>query len=105
MIEVLKHILAKQYKVECKTDAADVYGAIVSFAPDLIMMDNFIGEKNAAEVIFNLKNANPSFSVPIILFSAAHNIGDIATTLGTTGYLSKPASISEIREYIKKFVE
>lgn len=105
VIEVLKHILGRQYEVVCKTDASDVFGAITSFNPDLILMDNFIGEQKAADVIVHLRHSNPSFNVPIILFSAAHNISAIAAAVGTTGYLAKPASINEIREYVKRFIE
>jgi len=105
VIEVLKQILDHQYEVVCKTDAGDVFGAITTFNPDLILMDNFIGEQNAADVVIHLRQSNPSFDVPIILFSAASNISDIATAVGTTGHLAKPASIQEIREYVKRFID
>ena len=105
VIEVLKHILGRQYEVVCRTNADGLLSAITSFNPDLILMDNCIGEQNAADVVVHLRQSNPSFSVPIILFSAAHNINDIAAAIGTTAYLAKPASIQEIRDYVKRYTD
>ena len=73
--------------------------AIAEFRPDLILMDNFLGTTNAGEVMRHLSGKG-SFSIPVILFSASPNIEETATRLGLQGYLQKPSSIKEIRDYI-----
>jgi DNA-binding NtrC family response regulator len=104
IIEVLSHILGKQYTLCCKTNADDIYQSIVNFKPDIILMDNFIGQRNASDIIHHLRNSEQPLSTPVILFSAAHNIEEVASSIGAASYLAKPASIGVIRETIKNML-
>lgn len=105
IIEVLTHILSKQYELHTQTVADGVYDAIFNFKPDLIIVDNFIGEQNANQILTHLRSADQPVTAPVVLFSAAHNITELAASLGADKYLAKPASISEIRETIRSMVE
>lgn len=104
IIEVLSHILSKQYELCCKNNAEGIYETIISFSPDIILMDNFIGQQNASEIIHDLRTAEQPLSTPVVLFSAAHNIEEVAASIGAASYLAKPASINDIREKIKKML-
>lgn len=105
IIQVMTHILSKQYELRTQTVSEGVYDAIFSFKPDVIIVDNFIGEQNAHEILTQLRNNEQPVTAPVVLFSAAHNITELAAALGADRYLAKPASISEIRELIRSMVE
>lgn len=105
IIQVMTHILAKHYELRTQTVAQGIYEAIIDFKPDVIIVDNFIGEQNAYEILTQLRAADQPVTAPVVLFSAAHNITELASALGADKYLAKPASIHEIRELVKSVVE
>lgn len=105
IIQVMTHILSKQYVLQTQTVVDGVYKAICNFKPDVIIVDNFIGEQNAQQILSQLRSSGEPVTAPVILFSAAHNISELAVALGAEKYLAKPASIREIRELIRSIVE
>jgi DNA-binding NtrC family response regulator len=105
IVDVVKRILQSKYTVHAKTDTEGITEEITSFGPDLLMLDNFIGEKRAADIIQTLKASNPSFGIPVILFSASHDVEHLAKNIGATAYLEKPASISKIREFVQQVLQ
>jgi len=104
IIQVLSHILSPLYQLRMQTAAEGVYEAIVEFKPDVIIVDNFIGEKNAQDILSQLRSSQQPIIAPVVLFSAAHNINEIAESVGADKYLAKPASIAEIRALIKSII-
>ncbi|MFT3683073.1 MAG: response regulator [Ferruginibacter sp.] len=104
IIEVLRLLLSKQYSIRCKINADGICEAIIDFNPDLVMIDNFIGEKNASEIISSLKKDCPGFKAPVLLFSATANIAETAKNIGASDYLEKPASIDAIRKRVKELL-
>ena len=104
IIDVVNHILKDNYVVKSKTDAANISEEIEAFGPDLLLIDNFIGEKNATEVIKTIRDSHPDFNIPVILFSASHDIVNTAKAIGATAHLEKPASIKKIRSYIQEIL-
>jgi len=105
MIEIAEMVLGKDYELYSKKDTANVTEELKDFEPDLILIDHFIGDSNSTEVLTEIKNAIPGFSVPFILFSAAHDISARAHSLGASGYIEKPSSINYIKSYIREFFE
>lgn len=100
-LELATTILGKDYSI-ASADELD-HGHIVSFGPDLILMDNKIGGTDSDLAIDYLKKEIPGFAIPIILVSGHHNLPDIAIKSGVNGYIQKPASIHYIRSYILDF--
>lgn len=105
IINVLTHILSKHYEIYYQANAEGIYESIAGCKPDLIIMDNFIGEYNANEILSHLRKSDHPVTAPVVLFSAAHNVEEIAASIGTTYYLSKPASIQEIRKTIQDILK
>jgi CheY-like chemotaxis protein len=105
IIDVIHHILRDTYVVRSKTDANNIIRDIEEFTPDLLMIDNFIGEQNATEIINLIRQGNPSFNIPVVLFSASYDLATTARAIGATSHLEKPASIKKIRAHIQQVFE
>ena len=105
IIGVLSHVLGKQYELYTQATADNLYENISSFKPDVIVMDNFIGQQNSHEILESLRNCEEPITAPVLLFSAAHNVEEISAAVGAQKYLSKPSSINEIRETIRLLIK
>ena len=103
MIEIAKMVLEKEYIIKGVTDADTITDDLRSFKPDLLLIDHFIGQNNSSDIMAEIRNAIPGFSIPIILFSASHDVAERALAMGAAGYIEKPASIRYIKDYIQSF--
>lgn len=69
--------------------------------PDLILLDNCLGNKNGIIISRELKAAELTKQIPVIIISAMQNIDDIYRQAGADNYLSKPFSITQLLEIIE----
>lgn len=102
-LDIATHILQKNYELAPAT--AFRAEEVQAFKPDLILMDNAIGDLTSAFVISQLYELIPFFSTPVILVSAHPNIAILAANKGVFGYIQKPASVREIREQVAFFLD
>lgn len=63
---------------------------VLKFSPHLIFMDHNMPQICGTEAIRLLKSQPTCRHIPIILFSAEHNIEQLAREAGANGYLQKP---------------
>ena len=94
--ELIKTVLADQYQVEIQSDHHGISDKMTSFAPDLVLLDNRVGHKQAADIIPQLKPEGEQNLVPIVLFSAHHNIAGIAGEIQADAYIAKPLDLDEL---------
>ncbi len=104
LLEIMQRLLRKEFEVHCSADTDNVVPEIVAFDPDILILDHSIGETSSADILQKLKINNPSFSTPVVLFSAHHNLSAMAKSVGATGYIDKPSDIAHIRTYIKNIL-
>ena len=102
-LDIVSYILGKNYKVV--TTNALKLDEVASYKPDLILMDNSVGTDMSEKMIRQLNIAFPSFSTPIILVSAHHDISRLAGAKGINGFIQKPSSIGYIRSYVNEFFQ
>ncbi len=77
-----------------------------SSAPDLILLDIHMPSRDGLSVVRELRN-DPRFeSIPILAVTATAMKGDRQKGLeaGFTEYLTKPVSLSALREIIARFL-
>lgn len=98
---ITRHILSKDYQL--MTNSALDLPEMTRFQPDLILMDNSVGNENAESLVNKMYAQIPAFSTPIILVSGHHNLADLAQKKEIFGYIQKPATINYIRSYIADF--
>jgi DNA-binding NtrC family response regulator len=105
IVDIMITVLSKDYVIEAKMTADNIFEDIQHFKPDLIILDHFVGDANSTSIISNLRKNDPNFSTPVVLFSGHPQLKETATQDGLAGYIEKPANISYIRDYIKKIFE
>jgi len=98
ILELLKHILGKQYTILTRSNTETLENDLKEFVPDAILIDHFIGDKTSNEVLN--KSLRGNSDIPVILHSAHEEIEKISLDAKVRSFIRKPSSINEIREEI-----
>lgn len=104
MLKLLGIILGKSYQVYLYSDAANLVDHIQEVNPDLLVLDNLIGDHSSESIIDTLQSNNSVKIPPIILHSGTPDLVARAEKIKAVGYLAKPSSITEIKNYIDRFL-
>lgn len=94
--DIMEIALGDKYDVVIKTDGYNVSTRVGDFSPDLIMLDNYIGQKQAKEIIAEIHLVNDHRSIPYVLFSGHEDITHIAKNINATAYLAKPFALDDL---------
>lgn len=75
---------------------------IVTYKPDLILLDLTMPILSGLEVLATLKLAQESRDIPIIILSGReeHSESLRAKQLGASGFIKKPCTLAELKELI-----
>ena len=103
LVEITEILLRKDYEVRSRSTVEGIATELRQFNPDLILIDHFIGEMNSEEILKDIHTQMPGFKIPVVLYSASHDIEEKAKKLGAAGFIEKPSSIKYIKEYIHNF--
>ena len=94
--EIIEMALTDRYQLMIITDAREVQAALPIFIPDLILIDNYIGQVQAADVIQEIKKLAGFRYTPFILCSGHADIQTIATEIGANAHLEKPFGLADL---------
>jgi len=100
--DITEMALNSKYNTLVKRDASQLIQVIQQFMPDVVLIDNFIGHKNATEIIEEIKSAGINLNIPMILFSAHQDIEIIATQIGAADFIAKPFDLYELHQCINR---
>ncbi len=104
MLKLLKIIMGNKYEVHTLSDATGLENYIQDIKPDLLVLDNLIGDHNSESIIQDLQ-LNKNINIPsFILHSGTPDIAERAARINAAGYLPKPSSITEIKSYIDRLL-
>jgi len=98
--EIVEMALNHKYEIKTETDNRLILQAFDDFTPDLIVVDNYIGQMQANEVMQNIKNVSAYKNIPFVLFSGHHDIQRIAVEIAASGYIAKPFNLVDLQKYI-----
>jgi DNA-binding response OmpR family regulator len=94
---------SKNYEVYTSVDCSHLFDQLVRYEPDLILMDNKVCGSDGVTATKSIKQ-HPSFkNIPVVFFSANHNIVQLSQTAGADAYLAKPFNINELFAAIERF--
>jgi len=100
-LDVLQILLEMEgYIVVKENQSSKLIGTINSEQPDLLLLDIWMPEICGDEIIKIIKSDSTLNGLPIIAFSASHNIEILAKKAGANQYISKPYDINEITRLI-----
>lgn len=94
--EIVEMALVDLYIVKAQTDNTMILESVKNFAPDLIMVDNQIGQRNAPEIVSEIKSMNAYKNIPFVLFSGHQDIKRIAAEIEAQAYLPKPFALVDL---------
>lgn len=100
--EIVKMTLDSKFNVLLKPDSKQLLTVINQFMPDVIIIDNFIGQENAKEILEKIKTEGFNLAIPIILFSAHQSIKQIAKEIGAADFIAKPFNLDELENCVNR---
>ncbi len=88
-------------------DGQDTLDKVVSFKPDLILLDIMMPKLSGFEVCERLKGDQATSEIMILMVTALNELGDIerAVEAGTDDFLSKPVNKIELNIRIQNMLE
>ena len=102
--EIVEMTLSTEYQVLVKRDSERLTEVLKQYVPDVILMDNHVGRKDAKEMIEEINSGGFNLTVPIVLFSAHNDIEAIAAQIGATGYLEKPFNLDDLHQCVSSIL-
>ncbi len=91
---------SKGFEVVAISNWQQIYSKIDVFKPDLILLDVALGTQDGRNICKQLKSANDTKHIPIILFSANHNVENSIPECLANSFISKPFDINHLIEQI-----
>ncbi|GAB3922178.1 response regulator [Mucilaginibacter myungsuensis] len=70
--------------------------------PHVILLDEWINQQQGDQLCHELKKIHALLHVPVIIFSTAVNIAEIAKDCKADGYVRKPFMVEELLQEIEK---
>ena len=107
-VELLEVYLAD---LPCETavavDGRDTLDKVVSFKPDLILLDIMMPKLSGFEVCKQLKDKPETRGIMILMVTALNELGDIerAVKAGTDDFLSKPVNKLELLKRVENMLK
>ncbi len=92
------------YTVKLAFDGDEALKAVAKNAPDLIVLDIMMPEKDGFTVLKELKDNAATKHIPVVVVSALNDEESKkkAKTLGAAGYVEKPISVPMLLEQVNK---
>ena len=92
------------YDVHCCTDGINGISHIVSFVPDILLIDMEMPRLNGLETVRLIRGNSKFKSTPIVMLSSKDGMFDmaLATDAGANDYIVKPPLKDAIEAVIKK---
>ena len=94
--DILEMILSVNYQVVIVKNASNIVEIYTRFLPELLIIDNFVVDREAADIIAELRREGGNTLPPFILFSGAPDVSRRAVEMGASAYLAKPFDIAEL---------
>jgi DNA-binding NtrC family response regulator len=100
--EIVEMTLGAKYEVLVKNDSRELTAVLKQFKPDAILLDNYIGNKDAQEIIDEIKSEGFDLAIPMILFSAHEEIKSIARDIGAIDFIAKPFDLEDLHRCMSR---
>ncbi|MFI5194604.1 MAG: response regulator [Chitinophagales bacterium] len=105
LLEVCSIVLkSKDYEVGSCNRCNEIIQDVELFAPDVILMDNWIPDTGGVKATRLIKQHNDLKKIPVIFFSASNNVQELAVEAGAEFFLQKPFEIDELESIVSKAI-
>jgi len=90
------------YQVEVISHWENINKGISDFTPDLILLDISLGTADGRVICKELKGAETTRTIPVILFSANSELGKNYQEVSAEAFIAKPFELSHLLSTIKE---
>ena len=90
------------YIVKAISKWQEVTSSIISFSPDLILLDVALSGADGRDICRQLKLSNETQHIPVILFSAFYDLANNIRECMADGLVTKPFETSYLLETIRQ---
>ena len=104
---LLKDFLTSHdFEVFILKEPKNILAAVISFKPDLILLDLLMPDLGGFEVCEILNKNSQTCEIPIIIITGFGNLADVkkAYSLGAVAYFVKPFSLEDLFAKINKII-
>lgn len=107
ILEVVSLLLTMHgFTVQKLSDAGKAVSEINTFNPDVVLLDVNLSGYDGRKICKQLKSADSAYKdIPIILFSAMHDLHLTYPECEATDFISKPFDNNKLVEKIKKYTK
>lgn len=92
------------WEVHTRTVCNDIINIVKETNPDVILMDNWIPDIGGIAATQAIKASSEFKKIPVIYFSANHDIKNLSKEAGADSYLEKPFDIVQFEQIINSVV-
>jgi DNA-binding response OmpR family regulator len=104
ILRVLEIMLTmKGFDVECLSKGAEVHQTIFDFKPNLVLLDVNLGAHDGRDICREIKSKLETKQMPVILFSANHNISQSAFDAKADDFFEKPFDVEHLVTTLTRF--
>ena len=105
ILSICTYILEEMgWEVVTRSNCNEIIELVRDVQPDVILMDNWIPDSGGIVATQTIKSHAEFKSIPIIYFSANHDIKNLSMEAGADTYLEKPFDISQFEEIINSVI-
>ncbi|NCD72530.1 response regulator [Mucilaginibacter agri] len=105
ILDICTFILEEDgWEVGVFPDCSDLISRVATFAPDVILMDNWIPEEGGIVATKMLKDNSELCGIPVIYFSANSNIQLLASEAKADHYLAKPFDLEDLKDIARSAI-
>ncbi len=108
IIRILSTYLQMEgFAVETAMNSENALGCIAEKPPDIVILDVMLPNVDGIELCRQIRQHHEWERIPIIMFSAKSESGDInaAMTAGATRYVTKPSSLQDLVSVVTEVLE
>jgi DNA-binding response OmpR family regulator len=103
ILTVVQRLLSmNNYTIQAISKWQDITNTIKTFVPDLILLDIALSGADGREICKKLKQSNETQHIPVVLFSAHHDLANYTRGFMADGLVTKPFEASYLLETIRK---
>jgi DNA-binding response OmpR family regulator len=104
ILSIIPIVLAEENIEVIATDDPNIIKELPVIKPDLILLDEWLGEKKGSTICAEIKKTEETSDIPIVLISAVTNLEKIATNCAADAFIEKPFDIEKLVTVVKSLI-